>query len=68
MVPEDGAQQAAAATAEHPAVSEVDSFRRQVDDLASKTDVVTPPPPSRGISFRLASVVISMKGSAAREA
>ncbi|EMS68004.1 Transcription factor GTE1 [Triticum urartu] len=40
MVPEDGAQQAAAATAEHPAVSEVDSFRCQVDDLACKTDVL----------------------------
>lgn len=40
MVPEDSAQQAAAAAAEPPAVSEVDSFRRQVDDLASKTDVL----------------------------
>ncbi|VAH98495.1 unnamed protein product [Triticum turgidum subsp. durum] len=40
MVPEDGAQQGAAATVEHPVVSEVDSFRRQVDDLASKTDVL----------------------------
>lgn len=43
MVPEDGAKAAAAAAMDPPAAAEapsVDAFRRQVDDLAFKTDVL----------------------------
>ncbi|CAM0912657.1 unnamed protein product [Alopecurus aequalis] len=65
MVPEDGARAAAEGARMNPALdtptaaeaSAVDAFRRQVDDLAFKTDVVTPPWLTSALEKRVKEVV-----------